>query len=112
VLQPFEMLHSFRSWLAARPQEHVIGSRVADVGTRHVGIGLDYVFDTDSVDDLVGSSPGSFPPELGYGAGMRMIEPERITAIADALLGSGWSDTDLEGFLGANDLRVARTVWK
>lgn len=86
---------------------------VADlVGPEHVGIGLDYVFDHEELDAYVTSSPHIFPPELGYGAGIRMIEPERIPAIAEALLASGWSETDLEGFLGANNLRVARSVWK
>lgn len=86
---------------------------VADlVGTQHVGIGLDYVFDSQELDEYVTSSPHIFPPELGYGAGIRMVEPDRIPAIAEALLASGWSDDDLAGFLGANNLRVARQVWK
>lgn len=86
---------------------------VADlVGTQHVGLGLDYVFDRKELDDYVTSSPHIFPPELGYGAGIRMVEPDRIPAIADALLDGGWSDADLAGFLGANNLRVARQVWK
>jgi len=86
---------------------------VADlVGPRHVGLGLDYVFDSQELDDYVTSSPHIFPPELGYGAGIRMVEPERIPAIAEALLASGWSDADLQGFLGENNLRVARAVWK
>ena len=86
---------------------------IADlVGPQHVGIGLDYVFDSKELDEYVTSSPQTFPPELGYGAGIRMIEPERIPVIAEALLASGWSDAALEGFLGANNLRVARAVWK
>jgi len=86
---------------------------VADlVGPQHVGIGLDYVFDRQELDELVTGDPETFPPELGYGAGIRMVEPERIPAIAEALLCSGWSDADLEGFLGANNLRVAQAVWK
>lgn len=86
---------------------------VADlVGPAHVGIGLDYVFDSQELDDFVTGNPQIFPPELGYGAGIRMIEPERIPVIAEALLASGWSDADLAGFLGGNNLRVARAVWK
>lgn len=86
---------------------------VADlVGPQHVGIGLDYVFDRQELDDFVTGNPQIFPPELGYGAGIKMVEPERIPAIAEALLASGWSDAELEGFLGTNNLRVARAVWK
>ncbi len=82
------------------------------VGPQHVGIGLDYVFDSKELDEYVVSSPKTFPPELGYGAGIRMVEPERIPVIAEALLAGGWSDADLRGFLGENNLRVARAVWK
>jgi membrane dipeptidase len=86
---------------------------VADlVGAEHVGIGLDYVFDNQELDDYVTSNPTTFPPELGYAAGIRMVEPERIPAIVDALLASGWSDAEVKGFAGANNLRVARAVWK
>ena len=86
---------------------------IADlVGPRHVGIGLDYVFDSKELDDYVTANPQIFPPELGYGAGIRRVEPERIPAIADALLAAGWSDAELQGFLGANNLRVAQQVWK
>lgn len=86
---------------------------VADlVGPEHVGLGLDYVFDRQELDEFILDNPDIFPPALGYGAGIRMVEPESIPAIADALLASGWSDRDLEGFLGANNLRVAQRVWK
>ncbi|HKY89932.1 MAG TPA: membrane dipeptidase [Nevskiaceae bacterium] len=86
---------------------------VADlVGHRHVGIGLDYVFDREELDAMVRANPDVWPPELGYAAGIRMVEPERIPRIADALLAAGWSDAALEGFLGGNNLRVARAVWK
>ncbi len=86
---------------------------VADlVGPQHVGLGLDFVFDTLELDEFIANSPHIFPPELGYGTGINLVEPGRIPAIADALLSAGWSDTDLKGFLGENNLRVARAVWK
>lgn len=86
---------------------------IADlVGPQHVGLGLDFVFDNSELDELVTSSPHIFPPELGYGAGIRMVEPDRIPEISEALLAGGWSDADLQGFLGENNLRVARAVWK
>src|SRR3546814_5313294 len=56
---------------------------IADlVGTQHVGLGLDYVFDNKELDEYVTSSPHIFPPALGYAAGIRMVEPDRIPAIA------------------------------
>ena len=82
------------------------------IGPEHVGIGLDYLIETQELDDYVRMHPEMFPAEKGYQAGIAMIEPERIPAIADALLADGWSDTDLLGILGENNLRVAREVWK
>jgi membrane dipeptidase len=86
---------------------------VADLaGRQHVGMGLDYVFDAEELNEYIRSDPKTFPPELGYCDGIRMIEPERLPAIAEALLDAGWSDDELLGFLGGNNLRVAASVWK
>lgn len=82
------------------------------VGTRHVGLGLDFVFDVSELDDLVENNPELFPPEKGYGKGLRMVEPERIPEIAEALLHLGWDDDAVRGLLGGNNLRVAEQVWR
>ncbi|MDT9600733.1 dipeptidase [Sphingosinicella rhizophila] len=84
------------------------------VGARHVGIGLDYVFDIEELDDYIRKMKGTFPDGLGYdvGAGLRMVEPERIGEIADRLLAMNYSDEDLTGILGGNFLRVAKAVWR
>jgi membrane dipeptidase len=82
------------------------------VGAEHVGLGLDYVFDSKEMDDDILARPDIFPPEKGYRAGLAMIEPERIPAIAEALLKRGYGDADVQGILGHNNLRVARQVWR
>ncbi len=82
------------------------------IGPGHVGIGLDYVFDASELDDFVKDNPDMFPPEKGYHQGIAMVEPERIPEIASALVASGWQEADLRGFLGENNLRVAKQVWK
>lgn len=82
------------------------------IGAEHVGLGLDFVFDQQELDDHVLARPDLFPPLKGYGAGMAMIEPERIPHIADALLARGYTDTQVQGILGHNNLRVARHVWR
>jgi membrane dipeptidase len=81
------------------------------VGAAHVGLGLDFIFDRQELDDLILSKPELFPADR-YGTGIRMIEPERIPEIADGLLRRGWTDTEVQGVLGANNLRVARQVWR
>jgi membrane dipeptidase len=87
---------------------------VADlVGPEHVGLGLDYCFDIAEVDAHMRENPHLFPPEKGFGAGlMATVEPERIPVIADALLVRGWTDDQVIGLLGRNNLRVAERVWR
>jgi membrane dipeptidase len=67
------------------------------IGPEHVGLGLDYVFDQQEFDDYVRDNPEMFPPEKGYKAGIRMVEPERIPMIADALLKQGYRESDVNG---------------
>lgn len=82
------------------------------IGPEHVGLGLDYVFDSSEVEDLVRSRPDIFPPEKGYRSGIAMIEPERFPRIAEALLRAGYSESQVQGILGHNNLRVAAQVWR
>jgi membrane dipeptidase len=81
-------------------------------GVDHVGLGLDYVFDKAELDEYLRARPDLFPPEQGYRAGLAMIEPERIPQIAEALLKRGYSEAQVQGILGHNNLRVAKQVWK
>lgn len=82
------------------------------VGPRHVGLGLDYVFDRAELDAFLANNPHIFPPEEGYGERQNLVEPEQLPEIADQLLALGYSDDDLRGIVGGNHLRVARAVWK
>jgi membrane dipeptidase len=81
------------------------------IGPEHVGLGLDYVFDGAEFDEYVRTRPDLFPPEKGYSTGIAMIEPERFPEIAEGLLRKGYSDSQVQGVLGHNNLRVARRVW-
>lgn len=82
------------------------------VGARHVGLALDFVFDKDEVNRYLNSKPEIFPPDLGYRAGGRTVEPERIPLIAAALFDLGYANEDVAAILGLNHLRIARNVWK
>jgi membrane dipeptidase len=84
------------------------------IGPEHVALGLDYMFDTSEIDELIVKMPNAFPASLGYkpGMSMPMVEPERIPAIGESLLGLGYSDANVAGILGVNLLRVAGQVWK
>ena len=86
---------------------------VADlIGPEHVGLGLDYVFDQEELNAFKRSRPDLYPPIHGYRTDTRMVEPERIPEIAEGLLLRGYSESETQGILGHNHLRVARAVWK
>ncbi len=91
-----------------RHLDHVVQT----VGPRHAGIGLDYVFDVDEMNEALASLAHTFPPEWGYGPGTTLVEPERLPAIVERLDRMGYGAADLEAILGGNLLRVASEVWR
>jgi membrane dipeptidase len=82
------------------------------VGPEHVALGLDYVFDTQELDDYLEKMGHTFPAELGYKRGMRMVAPEQLTTIVETLQNWGYGDADLRAVLGGNLMRLARAVWR
>ncbi len=82
------------------------------VGPQHVALGLDYVFDTQELEEYLTKMSHSFPAELGYQAGVRMVAPEQLEGVVQTLLTWGYSDADLRAVLGGNLMRLAREVWK
>lgn len=81
------------------------------VGPRHVALGLDYVFDQKELDDYVTSMQHAFPAGLGYGTGVKMVKPEQLPSVVEALLKLGYRDDEVRAVLGENWMRVARSVW-
>jgi membrane dipeptidase len=81
------------------------------IGPEHVGLGLDYVFDTAELDDYVRNNPNLFPAGVD-GAGMKTVEPEAMGAIAEGLARDNLTDAQIRGILGENWLRVASRVWR
>lgn len=81
------------------------------IGPEHVGLGLDYVFDVAELEEYAHKNPENFPSDVGTPGSYRQVEPERFPVIAEALLKMGYPETDVQGILGHNNLRVAREVW-
>lgn len=81
------------------------------VGPKHVGLGLDYVFDEEELAEFVAANPQMYPPGE-YGGACALVRPEQIPGIADGLVKLGYSTQDLRDILGENHLRIARQVWK
>jgi membrane dipeptidase len=92
----------------ARHVDHVVQL----VGPQHVALGLDYVFDTQELDDYLATMSHTFPAELGYEKGVRMVAPEQLEAIVQTLQDWGYREPDLQAVLGGNLMRLARSVWK
>ena len=85
---------------------------VSLIGSRHVGLGFDYVFDTQELDDYLASMANTFPPGFGYDSSVRMIPPEQLEDIVDRLIRMGYGEEALKAILGGNFRRVAEQVWR
>lgn len=83
------------------------------VGARHVGLGLDYVFEPEHEDLPAGLDRELWWPSAhGYDPRtMAIIPPERLPEITEALLRHGFADEDVAGIMGENFRRVAAATW-
>lgn len=79
------------------------------VGPEHAGIGLDYVFDREELDQFRKTMAASFPEEH---PDLSLVEPERMGAIVEAFCKLGYGDAAIRGILGGNLLRVAEAAWR
>lgn len=82
------------------------------LGDDHVGISLDYCFDSAQLDEYLAKNPTMFPPSMGYDQGLRMVEPERLPTVVEALMAKGYGADSLARILGGNFMRVAGRIWK
>lgn len=88
---------------------------VQRVGPRHVGLGIDYAYPANGLDE---DPPGLdrdywWPPAHGYvgGLNVRMAAPEQLSEIVEGLVERGYAEKDIRDLLGGNMLRLARRVW-
>jgi membrane dipeptidase len=81
------------------------------VGSEHVGIGFDCVFDMEEAKSFVENNPTVFPGQHGFN-NIEIAKPEQFAEIEDLLVSRGYSTTDINNILGDNFFRVAKTVWK
>ncbi len=87
------------------------------VGPRHVGIGLDYVYDADQEDLPPGVDPAYwFPPEHGYGSdtfkSLGFVPPEALAGLGGQLKALGYAEADIAAIRGGNFERIARACWR
>jgi membrane dipeptidase len=82
------------------------------VGARHVGIGLDYVFDQEELDRSLAADGNTWPASFGYQPGIAFLGPRELPTVTQELLRRNWSEADVRAVLGGNLMRVAEKVWK
>ncbi len=84
------------------------------VGPRHVGIGLDYVFDQDELNEYLAKNRDTFPPGSGYAdyIPQHFVSPLQLPELTAALLDKGYGEDDVRAILGGNFVRVASQVWR
>lgn len=85
---------------------------VSLVGTDHVGIGLDFAFDHDDIDDLLAANPRFWPPAEYGTARAGDVDVAELPRLTETLLARGHAEAEVRAILGGNFLRVARAVWK
>lgn len=83
------------------------------VGPKHVGIGLDYVYDMDAFVRMADENRKTYPEDGGYfGNHLDQVEVNQIPQITEALLKMGYSNEDVSDILGGNWMRIFSQVWK
>ena len=82
------------------------------VGVEHVGIGLDYPFDSSNLGAMLTAHPDVWPANCGYEPGIRFMGPEELPKVTELLLARGYAERDVRAVLGENLMRVARAVWR
>jgi membrane dipeptidase len=82
------------------------------IGAEHVGLGVDFSFDTESIIRKARSSAAQYPSGGGYDKELAFVQPEQVADLANLLLRRGFSAREVQGILGENWLRVTSQVWK
>lgn len=83
------------------------------VGPQHVGIGLDYVRDTDEFWDWVRNNPDQWPSVNGkLHENTKFGQPEQIAELCELMLSHQYAEDDVCAILGGNFARVAGEAWK
>ena len=87
---------------------------VGVVGPEHVGLGLDYVFDQDELNEYVVQNRDTFPPGSGYGDFFphRFVSPAQLPDVTASLLELGYGIDAVRLIVGENFLRLAEQVWR
>lgn len=87
------------------------------IGPERVGLGIDYSYPANGLDEDPPGLDRSYwwPKAHGYGGGItgiRIAAPEQFPEITEGLLARGYAEPAIRAILGLNMLGLARRVWK
>jgi membrane dipeptidase len=82
------------------------------VGPRHVGLGLDFVFDLEGLEAEKAAMANTFPAGSGYEQPTRCTPPEAIPGIRAGLAAADLDPADIAAIMGGNWLRIAEACWR
>ena len=82
------------------------------VGWAHVGLGLDFVYDSEALIAIAARLGETFPASQGYGGDVRFADAETLPLVTELMVKHGYKEEEIKGILGANWLRVAERVWR
>ena len=80
------------------------------IGAEHVGLGLDYVYDSPAMQQYMAGVKS--PPGGNYEKMTAFFQPEQLPVLTEGLLSAGYAEGAVRGILGENFLRIARNVWR
>lgn len=97
---------------SARAMARHIDYAVQLVGPGHVGIGTDYVFDNDDLEEELARHTQVFPDSYQNWDSYQFVAPEQLPELETELSALGYSAGDVAAIMGGNFLRVANAVWQ
>ncbi|MEX1148203.1 MAG: membrane dipeptidase, partial [Sphingomonadales bacterium] len=82
------------------------------VGARHVGLGLDIVFDNDVLNNWIRSRPAEWPgTDHPDWPGFNYARPDHYVRLTEIMVEHGYREADIRGILGENFLNLCAANW-
>ena len=82
------------------------------VGPQHLGIGWDYVKNVDAFWSAAKANPDAWPKNQNQShVNCDNAQPEQILELTQMMVNHGYQESDIQGILGQNFLRVATDIW-
>lgn len=89
-----------------------IDHMVSLVGSAHVGVALDYVFDQGELIEYLRTMEHTFGDNVPDENDLRFAPPEVFPALTARMLRAGYAESDIANIVGGNWYRVASQVWQ